>query len=119
MHVGTVQLEGRKMAKSTGNLVFVSDLVQRTSPAVVRMMLLDRRYDAAWDYDDGQLETAGQRLDALRIAAGRPHDDEVASQKVLAALADDLDVRGALDVALEEGGQAARDALQVLGLQLR
>ncbi|CAA9278109.1 MAG: similar to L-cysteine:1D-myo-inosityl 2-amino-2-deoxy-alpha-D-glucopyranoside ligase, partial [uncultured Actinomycetospora sp.] len=31
MHVGTVQLDGAKMAKSTGNLVFAADLVERTS----------------------------------------------------------------------------------------
>ncbi|MCW2667351.1 MAG: Cysteine--tRNA ligase [Frankiales bacterium] len=116
MHVGTVQLEGRKMAKSTGNLVFVSDLVTRSSAAVVRTMLLDRRYDAAWDFDQAQLDAAAARLDALRAAAGRPHVDDAAVQRVLTALADDLDVRTALDVAIEEGGQAAREAALVLGL---
>jgi hypothetical protein len=35
---------------------------------------------------------------------------------VLAALVDDLDVTRALDIAIEEGGQAARDLVQVLAL---
>jgi len=35
---------------------------------------------------------------------------------VLRALADDLDVRRALDVAIQEGGQAARDLASVLAL---
>ncbi|MCW2585109.1 MAG: Cysteinyl-tRNA synthetase, partial [Frankiales bacterium] len=54
--------------------------------------------------------------DALHAAAGRPHTDETARRAVLAALADDLDVPRALDLAIEEGGQAARDLAQVLAL---
>jgi cysteinyl-tRNA synthetase len=116
MHVGTVRIDGEKMAKSTGNLVFVGDLVERTSGAVVRTLLLDRPWSQPWDYTEQALEQAGQRLDALRAAAGRPHSDDAASAAVLGALVDDLDVPRALDVAIEEGGQAARDLTAVLSL---
>ncbi len=116
MHVGTVQLAGEKMAKSVGNLVFVADLVAQTSGPTVRALLLDRRYDQAWDHTSAGLEQAASRLDALHTAAGRPHTDEAAQHAVLAALADDLDVPRALDVAIEEGGQAARDLIAVLAL---
>ncbi len=116
MHVGTVQLDGEKMAKSTGNLVFVSDLVAQTSGPIVRTLLLDRRYDQAWDHTAAGLDAAGARLDALHAAAGRPHTDEQARLAVVTALADDLDVSRALDVATEAGGQAARDLVQVLAL---
>lgn len=116
LHVGTVQVDGEKMAKSTGNLVFASDLVQRTSGAVVRAMLLDRPVHEAWDYTDSELERAGQRLEALHAAAGRPGDDPAAARAVLEALADDLDVPRALDIATETGGQPARDLMTVLAL---
>ena len=116
MHVGTVQLDGEKMAKSTGNLVFVSDLIAQSTAAVVRTLLLDRRYDQAWDHTQDGLDRAGERLDALHAAAGRPGTDEVAQRKVLEALAEDLDVTLALDVASEAGGQAARDLMGVLAL---
>ncbi len=116
MHVGTVQLAGEKMAKSVGNLVFVADLVAKTSGPTVRALLLDRRYGQAWDHTDALLETAGQRLDALHQAAGRPHTDETTQRAVLEALADDLDVPRALDLAVEEGGQAARDLISILAL---
>ncbi|MCW2500186.1 MAG: Cysteine--tRNA ligase [Frankiales bacterium] len=116
MHVGTVQLKGEKMAKSVGNLVFVADLVAQTSGPVVRTLLLDRRYDQPWDHTAEALAAAGARRDALHAAAGRPHTDETARRAVLAALADDLDVPRALDLAIEEGGQAARDLAQVLAL---
>ncbi|MCU1691980.1 MAG: Cysteine--tRNA ligase, partial [Frankiales bacterium] len=116
MHVGTVQLKGEKMAKSTGNLVFVSDLIARTSGPAVRMLLLDRRYDAPWDHTDAALDAAAVRLDELHAAAGQPGSSEAASREVLTALADDLDVPRALEVALSEGGQAARDLVAVLAL---
>jgi cysteinyl-tRNA synthetase len=116
MHVGTVQLKGEKMAKSVGNLVFVADLVAQSSGAVVRTLLLDRRYDQPWDHTAEALDAAGARLEALHAAAGRPHADEAAQRAVLTALADDLDVSRALDIAIEEGGQAARDLAQVLAL---
>ncbi|TAL20816.1 MAG: hypothetical protein EPN99_08685 [Frankiales bacterium] len=79
-------------------------------------MLLDRRYSTPWDYTDAELEHAGQRLDALRIAAGRPYGRESAEAAVLEALVDDLDVPRALDIAIEDGGQAARDLTAVLAL---
>lgn len=116
MHVGTVQLAGEKMAKSTGNLVFVSDLVAKTDGPTVRTLVLDRRYDVPWDHTDAGLARAAQRRDALHAAAGRPGTDELAQRAVLLALADDLDVPRALDIAIEEGGQAARDLVAVLGL---
>ena len=116
MHVGTVRLAGEKMAKSTGNLVFVSDLVERTSGAVVRTLLLDRRYDAAWDHTDDALDAAGSRLEQLHAAAGRSGGSDAARDAVLLALCDDLDVPRAIDLAVEAGGQAARELVQVLAL---
>ena len=116
LHIGTVQLAGEKMAKSTGNLVFVRDLVARTSGPQVRALVLDRPYALPWEYTDDALDRAGARLDKLRTAAGRPQDDETARAAVLAALVDDLDVAAAWDRAVEEGGQAARDLVAVLAL---
>jgi cysteinyl-tRNA synthetase len=79
-------------------------------------MLLDRRYDEAWDFDDAGLDAAGARLDALHTAAGGVGSNDAASGAVLDALADGMDVRGALDIAVAEGGQAARDLVSVLSL---
>jgi cysteinyl-tRNA synthetase len=116
MHVGTVRIGGEKMAKSTGNLVFVSDLVAKTNASVVRTLLLDRRYADAWDYDEAGLEAAGQRLDALHTAAGRPGSSEAATEAVISALANGVDVPTALDLAIAEGGQAARELVSILSL---
>ena len=116
LHVGTVRLGGEKMAKSTGNLVFVRDLLASTTGPVVRTLLLDRPYAAPWDFTEAGLDAAGARLDALHTAAGRPAGSGSGPQAVLDALVDDLDVPRALDVAIEDGGQAARDLVAVLAL---
>jgi cysteinyl-tRNA synthetase len=116
LHVGTVRVNGEKMAKSTGNLVFVSDLVQRVGGAVVRMLLLDRAYRTPWDYTEEELSRAAGRLEALRRAAGQPHGIASAEQAVLDALVDDLDVPRAVDIAIEDGGQAALDLIATLAL---
>jgi cysteinyl-tRNA synthetase len=116
MHVGLVQLDGQKMAKSVGNLVFAKDLIAQASPGAVRTMLLDRRYDEAWDYTPELLEAAGRRNDELYRAAGTNGSNDTAWEQVLAALAGDLDVSRALDIAIEEGGQVARDLTTVLAL---
>ena len=116
MHVGIVQLDGQKMAKSVGNLVFAKDLIARTSAGAVRTLLLDRRYDEPWDYTPELLEAAGRRNDELYRAAGTNGSNDAAWEQVLVALAADLDVPRALDIALEEGGQVARDLTTVLAL---
>ena len=116
LHIGTVRLAGEKMAKSTGNLVFVRDLLAANEGAVVRALLLDRPYALPWDHTDAELERAGARLDALRAAAGRPAGSDAAADAVLERLVDDLDVPAAWDVAVDEGGQAARELISVLAL---
>ena len=42
LHVGTVRVGGAKMAKSTGNLVLVRDVLATARPAALRLALLDR-----------------------------------------------------------------------------
>ena len=116
LHIGTVRLDGEKMAKSTGNLVFVRDLLAGNEGALVRALLLDRPYALPWDHTDAELERAGTRLDALRSAAGRATGSDAATGAVLERLVDDLDVPAAWDVAVEEGGQAARELVSVLAL---
>lgn len=118
MQVGVVCVDGMKMAKSTGNLVLVSDLVaDRQSGRAVRLMLLSRRWHEPWDYEPAALEAASARLDRLYAAAARRESDSGSGEAAVhAALRDDLNVPAALDVAEESGGAAARAALRVLGL---
>ncbi len=121
VHVGTVRLDGERMAKSTGNLVLVDDVLTTCSPAALRLLLLDRRYGDSWDFDQSGVEAATERLEGLYAAAAtgagaRADQDDAAHDRVLTALCDDLDVPTALAVAEQAGGSAARLLVKVLRL---
>lgn len=114
--VGTVRAAGAKMAKSTGNLVLVSDLLRDHQPAAVRLQLLDRSWREPWEHHDADVGTAASRLERLYGAAGTAAMSPAAVAAVTAALVDDLDVPRALDLAEEAGGDAARLLLRTLAL---
>ena len=116
LHAGTVRVGGAKMAKSTGNLVLVRDLIGTYPAAAVRLMILDRPWGEDWDYSPALLDQAGKRLEELYRAAGRPRTDPAAVAETGRLLADGLNVPAAVDVAIEEGGAAARNVTAVLGL---
>jgi len=115
LHVGTVCQDGAKMAKTTGNLTLVADLLRDHEPAAVRLLLLDRPWRDAWEYRVGDLHGAAAKLERLYAAAGRPSRHAGAGE-VIAALLDDLDVPRAVEIALDSGGEAARQLIRTLSL---
>ncbi|GIH47951.1 cysteine--1-D-myo-inosityl 2-amino-2-deoxy-alpha-D-glucopyranoside ligase [Microbispora rosea] len=117
VHAGMVGLDGEKMSKSRGNLVFVSRLRQTADPMAIRLALLAHHYRADWEWTSDQLAAAEERLARWRAAVARTAGP--AGAEVLAAvrerLADDLDAPGALAAidawAAEEGDDASAPAL--------
>jgi cysteinyl-tRNA synthetase len=116
VHVGAVHYLDRKMAKSTGNLVLVSDLLRSYPPAAIRLLLLNRPWHTAWEYQEEDLDAAAADLETLHAAAGRPNRSAHASGAVTAALLDDLDIPTAVAIARQDGGEAARGLLHLLAL---
>src|SRR6185312_7078089 len=71
-HAGMIGLEGEKMSKSKGNLVFVSRLLhQGVDPMAMRLGLLAGHYRADRAWSDDVLMAAEERLDRWRKAAVR------------------------------------------------
>jgi cysteinyl-tRNA synthetase len=116
MHVGMVMVDGRKMAKSAGNLVFVHDLIDRFGPGPLRLLLLDRNWREPWDFEEDALDRAAGALEDLLIACTVPERTGNAGTEIVTALVEDLDVPRALQVAREVGGDALRDLMGLLGL---
>ncbi len=115
--VGMVRVNGEKMAKSTGNLVLVSDVLRDHPAAALRLCLLDRPWADSWDYATDDLESATARLERLYRAAGRAASGpQSAVGEIAMALHDSLDVPAAITIAEEAGGAAARSLIAVLGL---
>jgi L-cysteine:1D-myo-inositol 2-amino-2-deoxy-alpha-D-glucopyranoside ligase len=130
VHAGMIGLDGEKMSKSRGNLVFVSKLrAEGVDPNAVRLALLAGHYrtDRAWTAD--LLATAEARLarwrSAVALPAAPPAHDLVS--RLRTHLADDLDSPAALTAvdawaaeALERRGRdesapaLARDAVDAL-----
>ena len=72
LHVGMVGLDGTKMSKSLGNLVFVGDLLKEWEPMAVRLALLAHHYRTDWDWEHARPRRRGaQRLDRWRAAGTR------------------------------------------------
>ena len=113
---GVVHLGDDKMAKSTGNLVLVDDLLREHSAGALRMLCLNRPWGESWTFTVDGLEAAAGQLTDLYSAAGRP-DGETATEAVDEALLNELDVPRALGIALDAGGAAARRLIDVLQLQ--
>ena len=123
LHVGLVGLDGTKMSKSLGNLVFVGDLVKEWEPMAVRLALLGHHYRHDWEWRDEDLVTAAERLESWRasLSASSGLDNQAGSLLVVRrALDDDLDAPGAL-AALDELAQAGESVgagAALLGIDL-
>ncbi|GAA4085616.1 cysteine--1-D-myo-inosityl 2-amino-2-deoxy-alpha-D-glucopyranoside ligase [Nonomuraea soli] len=120
-HAGMVALDGEKMSKSKGNLVFVSRLRAEHDPMAVRLVLLAHHYRTDWEYTPDQLAAAEQRLAVWRaaVAGERGPDASQLLATVRERLADDLDAPGALaavdewaERALSGGGEHPTDLVR-------
>jgi cysteinyl-tRNA synthetase len=116
MRAGTVGVAGTKMAKSTGNLVLVENLLRTHSAAAIRMLCLNRSWSQPWDFTPEVLDDAAAQVEDLYAASARPDAGAGGQAAVPAALLRDLDVPTAVSIALEDGGQAARTLIEILAL---
>jgi L-cysteine:1D-myo-inositol 2-amino-2-deoxy-alpha-D-glucopyranoside ligase len=142
MHVAMVLLDGAKMSKSDGNLVFVRDLLARYTADAVRIYLLSTHYRTELGFDEAELARCaevGARI--ARAATGRVKrtgggEVEATGRRgpFDVALADDLDTPRAIAAMTElsdaihagnEAGKATFSAQRqlrlmasALGLQL-
>jgi len=99
MHAGMVSLDGEKMSKSLGNLVFVSKLrAQGIDPMEIRLVLLSHHYRSDWEWFDSALEVAQARLQTWRMAFASPLGAKSPVTKMVNALSNDLDTPTAVEL---------------------
>jgi len=97
VHAGMIGLDGEKMSKSRGNLVFVSRLrADGVDMMAVRLALLADHYRADRQWTDDLLKIAEQRLARWREAAAAPAGPSGLLATVRRTLATDLDTPAAL-----------------------
>jgi L-cysteine:1D-myo-inositol 2-amino-2-deoxy-alpha-D-glucopyranoside ligase len=112
MHIGMLRMDGEKMSKSLGNMVFVHDLIKTYRPAAIRLYLSGVRYRVVLEWDPAALAASEELVTLLLSAAGElasaedallsdhaagsPVDPEPFRQQFAAALEDDLDSPSAI-----------------------
>ena len=118
VHAGMIALDGVKMSKSLGNLVFVHKLSEAGhDPSAIRLAVFAGHYREDRDFSDAILAEAEERLTRWREQlAGEVSEAEATEvvDKLRAILADDLNTPEALS--LLDG--AAGDCNQIIATAL-
>ncbi len=114
MHQAMVRMDGEKMSKSLGNLVFVSDLAEVWDPRAIRLACVGHHYRDSWEWHDSLMGVADERLRRW-VAAG---EGSGALDRVRAALDEDLDTPAAVEEidAAVDAGLGVSEAAALLGV---
>src|SRR5207244_9587253 len=116
-HAAMVRMDGEKMSKSLGNMVFLSELLKSYSADAIRVYLLGHHYRQAWEWSPAEMDAAARTAARLSVAA---RETDIASgierETFAAALSDDLNTPRALEILQTLGGATLRELGGVLGL---
>ena len=120
MHVAMVSMDGHKMSKSRGNLVFVDKLRTQHDPMAIRLGLIEHHYRTEWEWGDGLMARNEARLAQWKSAAhvGSSQGDAGLLADVRSALDNDLDTPSAVALidAAVKNGVAVGDSARLLGV---
>lgn len=99
VHTGLIGLEGEKMSKSKGNLLFVSKLIaDGVDPMAIRLSLLKRQFneDTMWTQD--KFHAAMEQIDFWRLALSRTETPEtdLVIEAIFNSLSQNLDTVSAI-----------------------
>jgi L-cysteine:1D-myo-inositol 2-amino-2-deoxy-alpha-D-glucopyranoside ligase len=73
LHAGMLRMDGEKMSKSLGNMVFVHDLIKTYRPEAIRLYLSGVRYRDVLEWDPAQVKACEGLVTLLQSAAGMRH----------------------------------------------
>jgi len=121
MHQAMVRMDGEKMSKSLGNLVFISDLLKTWDARAIRLAIVEHHYRDSWEWDETLMPRAGARLDGwLSASAATAGSGGSVVDEVRAHLDDDLDTPGAVAAidAAASRGEDITAAAELLGVFL-
>ena len=118
MHVAMVYMDGHKMSKSLGNLVFVDKLRTQYDPRSIRLGVIEHHYRTEWEWEDGLMPRNHARLQAWLSSVGGPAGTVL--EEVRERLDEDLDTPGAV-AAIDRAAGSGTDvsaAAALLGVRL-
>jgi L-cysteine:1D-myo-inositol 2-amino-2-deoxy-alpha-D-glucopyranoside ligase len=116
MHQAMVRMDGEKMSKSLGNLVFVSELRKEWDARAIRLAVASHHYRDSWEWTPSLMAVATDRLEHWQTAG----KGDAALDQVRACLDSDLDTAGAV-AAIDEAARAGHgvsEASALLGIDV-
>lgn len=120
IHNGMVNIDGEKMSKSLGNVIWAKDFVEKLGENVVRWLMLSAHYRSPLNLNEETIETAKKELEKItnslkqsyvKMELESHHLDEICSVEktlfdpFLSALQDDLNTPNAFKALFEANKQ--------------
>jgi cysteinyl-tRNA synthetase len=99
VHGEHLLFEGRKMSKSSGNVVLVEDLLSKEiDPLALRLCFLENRYRSQMDLTWNSLQAADETLSRWRTKMSQwsTSNEAASDQEILEALSNDIDTPRAI-----------------------
>ncbi len=81
MHTGFLTVNGEKMSKSLGNFITIDEVLSKYEPNAVRMFFALAHYRSPIDYNEDQIEAAGESAERLLNALGLINEKLEAKRK--------------------------------------
>jgi cysteinyl-tRNA synthetase len=128
VHGEHLLFEGKKMSKSSGNVVLLNDVIERGfDPLAIRLCFLENKYRSQMDLTWNSIEAADETLKRwrMKMAQWEPGSEISVDTEIEAAFNTDLETSRAVmrlreveKSSLQNKGSIFRYADQVLGLDL-
>jgi len=104
VHIAPLNIDGKKMSKSTGNLVFAKDILKNYSPEALRLYFASSHYRKSLEYSESKLKKFENLKDLIikpkNLSYGSKIRDENGKanyKEIISALNDDLNTPLALE----------------------
>jgi cysteinyl-tRNA synthetase len=127
IHVGMLQINNEKMAKSTGNFFTIEDVLKKFHPEVIRYFLLSSHYRSPLNYSEETIQLAGRALmrlyqsvkDMPHVSNERDGIDENWLARYNDAMNDDFNTPIALSILFELSHEINKTKSETLAKTLK
>jgi cysteinyl-tRNA synthetase len=113
-HNGIVLVNKKKMSKSLGNVILVSDIINRYDPSIVRLALMSTHYRQPLNWTDDTINNAKNIYEKIsRTLDNASQLDVTRDDNFLELLCDDINTPNAIQYLIKQA-KLARDDIKVM-----
>ena len=113
-HNGIVLVNKKKMSKSLGNVILVSDIINRYDPSIIRLALMSTHYRQPLNWTDDTINNAKNIYEKIsRTLNNASQLDVTRDDNFLELLCDDINTPNAIQYLIKQA-KLARDDIKVM-----